>query len=148
MTRSGYTDYCEWGEDRMALFERSLLNAIEGRRGQALLAELADALDAMPDKILISHALQDTDGAVCTLGCIAKRRGIEVPITPVDEDFGDEEDEEWWLEFLADRLKAPKILVRELVYENDECRGVTPAERWQHMRKWVAAHIKKGEERE
>lgn len=42
---------------------------------------------------------------------------------------------------LIEYLLSAGCMAAEIVYENDgpryELRGITPAERWQHMRRWV-----------
>lgn len=141
MSRSGYTD--DDGEGYAALWRGAVKSAIRGHRGQALLRELRDAMDAMPEKILIAGELQ-ADGAYCTLGVVGAKRGINMAdIDP--EDY----------ERVAKEFGIAEALAREIEYINDElgddykvvdgkwtrC-AETPEERWLRVRKWVGEQIK------
>ena len=139
MSRSGY---CEGDGDASdnwnhIMWRGRVTSSIRGKRGQALLKEMLEALDAMPNKRLVKEVLE-ADGEVCALGCLGQKRGIDMSrldpenYTEVAEAFG-----------VADPL------VQEIVYENDETRdysvypskAFTPEQRWQHMRDWVAKQI-------
>lgn len=77
MSRSGYTD--DYDEDPLAngRWRAQVKSAIRGKRGQAFLRELADAMDAMPEKVLIAEELVDADGDACAIGVVCKARGID-----------------------------------------------------------------------
>jgi hypothetical protein len=128
MSRSGYSDDCEpWDLIR---WRGAVNSAIKGARGQKFLRELLAAFDAMPEKRLIANVLE-SDGNYCTLGVIAKYRGVDTNIDPEDH------------ETLADRLGIAEAMIREIVYENDErpyCTEI-PEQRWSRMRQWVFDHI-------
>lgn len=111
----------------------AVTSAIRGRRGQTLLKDLLAALDAMPDKRLIAHELQDADGEVCALGALAKARQLDV--SKLDPDEPDD---------VADAFGIAPALAREIVYVNDEYlwSNATPENRWTSVRKWVASQIK------
>lgn len=98
------------------------------------LRELAEAMDAMPEKKLISEALVTRQGDCCTLGVICKKRNIDIS----DVDADDPED-------VGFTLGIDYSMAAEIAYENDEGGpwGVDedPELRWQRMRKWVDAHI-------
>lgn len=131
MSRSGYSDDCEdqWGLIR---WRGQVASAIKGKRGQALLRETLVALDAMPVKELITAELV-ADGHFCTLGVVGQARGI--PLAEVDPEATDH---------VAKLFDIAEPLVKEIVFENDECGAwhETPEARWARMRKWVASHIK------
>jgi len=131
MSRSNYSDDCEnqWGWIR---WRGQVASAIRGKRGQALLRETLAALDAMPDKTLITDELV-ANGEFCTLGVIGQARGI--PIADIDPEE---------TEVVAKLFDVAEPLVREIVYENDECGAwhETPKHRWARMRQWVAGNIK------
>lgn len=131
MSRSGLSDDCDdpWG---FICFRGAVASAIRGRRGQAFLSELAAALDAMPVKELIAGELE-ADGCVCAIGSVGKARGI--PMADIDP---------YDAERLAKTFDISEALVRELAYTNDECGRVdgADAERWKHVRGWVARRIK------
>ena len=137
MSRSGYSDDCEdtWGLIR---WRGAVASAIRGKRGQALLRELAVALDAMPVKELISEQLISADGAFCTLGVLGAARGLAM--TDVDPGDG---------VAVAELFGIAEALAKEVVFENDRDDGVgpmdeTPNERWTRMRKWVGENIATG----
>ena len=75
MSRSGYSDDC-WGSE-LAMYRGQVASAIRGKRGQAFLRDLVDALDAMPEKKLIAHELQTAQG-VCAIGCVGVKRGVDM----------------------------------------------------------------------
>lgn len=140
MSRSGYSedyeDYDEEFPNAGALYHTSVLNAIYGKRGQKFIRDLVSALDALPEKRLISESLI-REGAVCAIGAVGLARGIDMTdINPEDarkvgELFG----------------IAPRM-AREIVFENDEAgsyyqmRDETPEGRWTRMRDWAARHLK------
>lgn len=132
MSRSGYSG--DFDNDYPYEFYRQAVhNAINGRKGQALLCELAQAMDAMPVKEIIVNELVTREGAVCTMGVICKVRGLDVadidPTNPRE---------------VAKLLKIAPSMAQEIAYENDEVmEGIeTDAERWTRMRKWVGDQIK------
>lgn len=171
MSRSGL--YEDDGEDPLAYgrWRGAVASAIRGKRGQAFLRELADALDAMPEKWLVAGELQSEDGCNCTLGVIAGKRGLDVTIMDVDD-----------YESIADSLGVNAKIAQEVMWENDEtfceweyvdvvicgpmrlpfyehrCGWVhekhersvrvtkqnVGLKRWQHMRDWVAKLIEGG----
>jgi len=64
----------------------------------------------MPDKRLIAASLVSEEGEFCTLGVLGKARGIDMEnINPDD-----------WDE-VAQTFNMAPAMVREIVYENDEC---------------------------
>lgn len=138
MSRHEYCDCDDLDQQDMAMWRGRVMSAIRGRRGQQLLRDLRDALDAMPEKRLIAGSLQNTDG-VCALGSVCVYRNLNIDDLKFD---GDEDDDPLWTnEHLSERLNIAECLVREVEYENDEFAG-SPEERWEYMRKWVDRHIK------
>ena len=134
MSRSGYVD--DICDDILAYgrYRGRLASAIRGKRGQKFLKELAAAMDAMPEKVLISGELINEDGDCCAIGVVCKSRGLSVDgVDPEDYDQ------------VADLVDISSELVREIEYENDEdCWGLSESsrERWIYMRKWVQRHIR------
>ena len=108
MSRAGYTDEGDqWG---LICWRGAVKSAMCGKRGQAFLVELRDALDALPDKRLIEHDLQRPDGSCCALGAVGKARGIDM--TNIDP-------ESWGR--ISKEFDIAEAMVREIEYENDEC---------------------------
>jgi hypothetical protein len=132
MSRSGYGDY-----GNVALWREAVRCAINGKRGQAFLRELAAAMDAMPDKKLITEELVADDGACCTLGVVCKARGIAAKKL-----------DEYDPENVGNALGIARAMAAEVAYENDEHhKPETPEERWVRMRKWVADNLHTAEAR-
>ena len=161
MSRSGYSDDCE----NLALWRQAVERAAKGRRGQAMLRELLEALDAMPDKRIYSGSFATAEGEFCTLGVLGAKRGTKM------DDLGDED----WTDTdrVGERFGVAKALAAEIMYENDEmdddwayvemtiCGPMRPhyphwerhersvrvsvpnaaERRWQRMRNWVAAQL-------
>lgn len=136
MSRSGYSDDIEMWD--LIRYRGAVKSAIRGFRGQCFLQEMRAALDALPARRLISDTLQDAydDGAVCALGALGKRRGINMegldPHCP---------------ESVAHVFGIAEALAREIVYENDDgvYRRESPEERFSRMRAWVEGCIRKVE---
>jgi hypothetical protein len=163
MGRAGYVENDDWDSSIAALgWQPNVRRCLAGKRGQAFLWELYQALEALPRRELITGVLQNSAGGVCALGAVAVARGVEVPSAMTDED-----DEHEYMEAMGPLLGIKNMLAREVMYENDECgrwhfadtgeeirgginahekrevrRYETPAERWQRMREWVVGHLK------
>jgi hypothetical protein len=168
MSRSGYSDDIE---DPLALgrWRQAVKRSLEGKRGQALLRELATALDAMPDKRLFPGSFATASGEFCTLGVLGAAKGIKTDDLG-DEDFCD-------TELVGARFGIAKAMASEIMYLNDEqvakwhwqeveiCGPMQPwhahpygyktlkrhvqmpnenhpQERWQQMRNWVSQQLK------
>ena len=132
MSRSGYSDDCD---DQWALirWRGAVRSAIRGRRGQAFLREAIDALDALPQKELISRDLQNADGAVCFLGAVGAARGM---------DMSNLDPEDW--EGVACAFGISEAMAREIVYVNDEAywRSEGMEERFKRMRAWAEKNLR------
>jgi hypothetical protein len=169
MSRSGLIE--DDGEDILAAgrWRGAVKSAINGKRGQLFLRELAAALDAMPEKVLVAGALQSDDCCHCTLGVIGHQRGLDMASFDVDD-----------YDAIAASLKVNAKVAQEIMWENDETfdeeeyiwveicgpmrkrcyethwrdekhvREVLVTKenvnhkRWLHMRAWVESNIKKG----
>jgi hypothetical protein len=128
VSRAGYSDNInQWALIR---WRGQVASAIKGKRGQAFLRELIDALDAMPDKSLIAHDLEN-EGNVCAIGSVGVRRGVDMTaLDPEDPDT------------IAGTFGIAQQMVREIEYMNDEALwSPTPEERWEYMRRWAEANI-------
>lgn len=135
MSRSGYIDDVDSQEAQWALirWRGAVAASIRGRRGQALLRELRDALDAMPNKTLIADDLVSGDGDYCALGVLGAKRGLQ-KMNEIDPDDSDR---------VAGMFGIANALAREIVFENDEG-GLfreTPEQRWRRMRAWVDTQL-------
>jgi hypothetical protein len=112
MSRSGYVDDCD---DNLAMgrWRGAVQSALRGSRGQALLRDLAAAMDAMEDKRLYRGSFATADGEFCALGALGAARGVKV------DDLGDEEDccEP---EMVGQRFGIAPAMAAEIMYLNDE----------------------------
>ena len=129
MSRSGYSyDLDSWALIR---WRGAVASAVRGKRGQSLLTEMLAALDAMPEKKLITEELIQ-DGDVCALGALGLARGLDM--AKVDPEQYDQ---------VAALFGVAEPLVREIESINDDSyHGETPNGRWTRVRKWVAGQIK------
>jgi len=113
MSRHGYVDDGDYDLWSMIRWRGAVTSAIRGRRGQALLRRMAEALDAMPEKRLVAEDIVREDGACCALGALAKAEGVDVSdLHPEDAPR------------VAETFDIAPSLAREIVWENDD--GVPP----------------------
>jgi hypothetical protein len=150
MSRSGYDD-CDCDNQSLYLYRANVDRAFDGKRGQAFLKEMLAAMDAMPEKRLISFGFEIAEprypgeriGDVCALGTVSKSRGIKMPdVDPEDTDYAIGE-------IASKRLGIAECMAREIMYMNDEFHNhrktETPEERFARMRNWVEKQIRKAE---
>lgn len=136
MSRSGYSeDYDETFPNAGFLYQSNVDRSLKGARGQAFLREMADALDAMPEKRLIAEELE-RDGAVCAIGSVGAKRGIDMSKLNPDDPKS-----------VGKTFGISEAMAREVVYQNDEdfrswTKPETPEQRWSRMRAWVASQIR------
>lgn len=147
MSRSGYDDDCTGSEWELIKWRGQVASAIRGKRGQAFLNELLDALEAMPERRLIAHELHAPAPAfippefarprVCALGAVGLRRGVDLSnIDPSNYNHH---------ERLAKIFGVAHQLIQEIEYENDGAGDYygnrTPEQRWQAVHDWAMNHI-------
>jgi len=129
MSRSGYSDDC--GGWDLIRWRGAVTSALKGKRGQAFLIELRDAMDAMSDKRLVTDTLE-ADGQFCTLGVLGSKRGLDMAVIDAH-----------CRESVSHAFGIAEAMAAEVVFENDECGwNDSPEQRWQRMRKWVDSNIK------
>lgn len=129
MSRSGYNEDGDYRH--IELWRANVDRTIAGKRGQAFLLELVQALEAMPEKRLIQDELRK-DGEVCAIGAVGLKRGIDMSRLDPEEP-----------EMVGRAFGISSMLAQEIVYENDE-RGYsqTPEERWTRMHGWAKSLLK------
>ena len=135
MSRSGYRDDYDYDQWQGIMWRGAVASAFRGKRGQAFLREMLAALDALPEKKLISHDLVRPDGCVCALGAVGKARGMDMAtIDPEDHDT------------VAGKFDVAHAMACEIMFENDEAAGYwkeeTPEDRFARMRRWIAGQIR------
>ena len=129
MSRSGYSDGCDsWDLIR---WRGAVASAIRGKRGQAFLSEMVEALDALPAPRLISDKLVNECGDCCAIGSVALRREIETAeIDPYDRCY------------VARVFGISEALAAEIAYKNDEHFTIeTPEQRFARVRAWVVSKL-------
>lgn len=129
MSRHGYSDDLDVLD--LGRWRGQVASAIRGKRGQAFLRALIEALDAMPVKELGSDDMVDADGCACALAALDKHRGGD----PENLDPHD------W-ESLGSEFNIAPQLAQEVMYINDECWPRNDkAKRWQEVRSWAADRL-------
>lgn len=138
MSRSGYSDDCDGWE--LIRWRGAVASAIRGKRGQEFLRELAETMDAMPEKRLLAVTINSSEGC-CALGSVTRKRGIDTSDIDADDGYNAGE-------LLAELLSIAPAMAKEIVYMNDECwwDDETPEQRWTRMRKWVSRNLGEGHE--
>lgn len=142
MSRAGYSDDCDYWA--VIKWRGQVASAIRGKRGQAFIMELLDALEVMPERRLIANTLSrptpvygppEGPVGVCAVGSVGVRRGLDM--SDLDPDDYDR---------VADTFGIAHQLVREIEYENDESGDWygkrTPEQRWQHMHDWAMKQLR------
>lgn len=163
MSRHYEGDDCDPDEQRRVnLWRANLAREIKGKRGQAFLRELLAALEALPEKRLVSNALA-AKGTVCALGSLALKRrtdageSSDVVIDDLSKVIVDHEHEDWDGDEMSDWAEAvlacPSHLAWYIPYENDtgprtrvgkEVHEETDEHRYERMVRWVRARIVDG----
>ena len=143
MSRSGYSDDCccdsNWP---WIMYRGAVKSSLRGKRGQAFLKEMLEAMDALPEKRLVPNELEQ-EGSYCALGTVGAKRGIDMKeLDPEDSST------------VANVFGIAEVMAREIVYMNDEnCDyiydeltrnywPITPEERFANMRAWIVSEIK------
>lgn len=129
MSRSGYIEEFD-NNIHLINWRGAVASAIRGRRGQAFLREMREALNALPIKRLIAHELEAA-GEVCAVGAVGRARGVDMSrIDPEDNDT------------IAKTFGVARALACEVMYLNDEYYYSSPEERYVNLRRWVDKNIK------
>ena len=132
MGRSGYSECGDLDPWNLICWRGAVSSAIRGKRGQAFLRELVEALEALPEKKLEAGALV-SDGGCCAMGAVALKRGLDTGgVDPYDR------------EHVASIFGIAEALAAEIAFENDDefSRRRTPEDRWTHMHKWATSNLR------
>ena len=126
MSRSQYDYDCEG----LNLYRANVDRAIAGKRGQALLREMVQALDDLPVQVLTANAFEDC-GEVCSLGAVALHRDLEHVLHEESEPAE-----------VGEVFGVAECLAAEVMFMNDEgsLHTETAAERWTRMRRWASSN--------
>lgn len=161
MSRSGYVD--DMGDQwAMIRYRGAVSSAIRGRRGQAFLREMLAALDAMPEKRLISGALvfdgqpeipwdvRPHEDVIIGGDMLVTGWGETVRVgdvcamgclgrargTKMDNIDAHEP------AHVSALFGIAEALAREVAYINDETGGASPELRFERVRKWVVENLR------
>ena len=135
MSRSGYVDSYDFDTWEFVRWRGAVRSAIRGKRGQAFLLKMRDALDAMEPKRLLADVLVAPDGC-CAMGSVAVQQDIDT--SRVDPDDRDE---------VAKLFDIAPALAAEIAYLNDDdCRYSSPENRWKLLRNWVEEQLEEHDE--
>lgn len=138
---------------------QTVKNALRGRRGQAILAEMRRALLALPEKRLIAgHVVQN--GEVCAVGALAAYRLQHGPLAlsqtflsrycpqaaslaELEEQLADWLDDSETTADFGRELGMTRPVAIELAYQNDEAGWgrETPEERYRRVLRWVEEQL-------
>ncbi len=133
MSRSGYSDDCDQWD--LIRWRGAVASALRGKRGQNFLKEMLAAMDALPEKKLIAHELEE-DGAVCAIGAVGKARALDM--SEIDPECREQ---------IAGKFGIAEAMAAEVMFENDQDFSYwahateTPEARFARMRAWVAGQI-------
>lgn len=133
-------DYEPWMEGQAAGAMRS---AIRGRRGQRLLRDLIDGLDALPKPELAAGSLEDPEtNCVCALGAVMLQRqrnghAVLLRFDPTDPDID-------WRD-LAEPFDISETLANAVVSTNEmyseSNSELARRRRWQYVRDWAMRNL-------
>ncbi len=148
----GRIEYGEYGDPVANLWQATAKRALGGKRGQAALMEIRDALLAMPSRRLMKDEWA-AGGEVCALGAVDvhrhMRNGMSWESARLIVEHTVEEkpwqfDESFEVEETAQlRLGYTRTLVWEVMEKNDEqFENMSPEQRWGSMLRWVEEKIK------
>jgi hypothetical protein len=131
MSRSGYSDdITTWS---LICWRGAVKSAINGKRGQAFLKEMLEALDNLPEKKLIYGELVTPGGEVCAIGSVMAKRGIDVKGIDINDP-----------DQIAELVGISQALVREIEDINDDKYWGTgsPEKRFAGVRQWIVENLK------
>ena len=152
MSRSGYNDYGDIDNWDLIRWRGAVTSAIRGKRGQAFLREMKEALLALPEKKLIYGRLA-SGGQVCSLGAVMLARKIkagtdaETALKEIEEEWPsyDEYSDDDCGDDVSAELDIAGALAKEIMFLNDEDffgYSISEEVRYRVVLKWVQSEIK------
>lgn len=138
-------DWDEWGWLNAGRWEHNVRTTFRGKRGQTMLAELEEALVAMPEHRLIFGDIVrptlrcindegdlETVVEACAIGAFALHKGITV--VDIQRLYSPDDDSTAELGKLCGMSYT---MAWRIGQENDDWPKLTPEQRWEHIVKWV-----------
>lgn len=144
MSRSYSYDGDEQFDNQGMFIYQAFRRAIEGKRGQKLLRDMADAMDAMPVKRLVKGTFETADGDVCALGAAGQRRGVDmIHLNKLAaEANGDDDLVAYVVDGAAQAFDVASSLAQGVMDNNDDGpAGETPEQRFLRVRRWIACEL-------
>lgn len=149
MSRFDGDDYDEDYANQGLLWWANIERHIKGAKGQAVLREIRDILQAMPEKVLITSRLADEKGHVCAVGAVALARRVAKGESRDDvlRDLAariPEDDNYMGADITASlgvQVGLKYGLAWTLGYANDAYWKDTPEERYERVLAWVEKNI-------
>lgn len=150
MSRFSYDGDWEPYPNAWALWERTVRNALHGRKGRAVLAELRAALLALPAPRVAEGYGMTEEGEVCALGALAlhrHRQGRFLPAADEESLRGRLEavDSEGESRALGTQMGIGAALAFGIALENDDGgpHRETPEERHARILRWIDRLLEK-----
>lgn len=142
--------YDEDFPNQAELYRANVQRALKGKRGQAFLKELEEALVALPEKKLIEGRICEM-GKVCAMGALALKRRvssgekIEDALRWLEDEAPQEGYADETAAFMEKHFGVLGCLAMEVAYTNDERRQKDPTEeaRYEKVLTWVRENIAK-----
>jgi len=167
MSRSGGDDYDDYGEDfpnQSALWWANAERALRGKRGRKALADLREALVALPEKRLISNALStvgkpepehrhaatehrellaEQGEGMCAVGAYAWYQRVKAGADPQEamESLplnADYDSDPWVTQLVGEKAGLAGVLAWQLMVRNDDTyEHLTPEQRYDAYLAWI-----------
>lgn len=129
--RINYTEEEDF-DGQFELWRANCERSLRGKKGQAELRVLRDALLALPEKRLLLGTLEDEVGDVCAIGAYGKYKGVDL------QNFDEESDSDE----VGISAGMPRLVAWKVVEMNDmEFDHATPEERYERMLAWVESKL-------
>ena len=150
MSRFNGDEFYEEFANQGLMWEANRTRHLCGAKGQAVLRELRDALIELPEHRLIASRLADESGCVCTVGALARHRGVPTQelaelVKPGKWGDVDSYDAELATTALGARLGLKEVMSITLSSINDDIwfapTDETPEERYERVLRWVESKI-------
>jgi hypothetical protein len=143
MTR--FSDDYDWDFGRYMLWEQAVTNAMSGRRGQAALRDLEEALVALPEKRLVDTLCKD--GEVCAISALVVHKRVQAgedratviaELERMVDPEGDPDAADITACLGARHGNMAYSMAWTIAQWNDEdCFAYTPEQRYEWVLKWV-----------
>jgi hypothetical protein len=141
MSRHGYSDDYGYDDNTIHLYRGAVERAIAGKRGQTLLRDLIEALEAMPEKKLAHGQVPGTDeddeeyalvheGGCCALGALGLARGMDTSKIRAHAPHN-----------VARAFDIAQSMAAEIEYVNDDMAPSDPEKRWQYVYEWAKRNL-------